>query len=98
MATSQAAPTAIVLLAAQWPFILTVILASAVAWVFQVLLKGNSISKIPLVGGDIRDEDKRRAAYTTSARDLYMEGYHNIKNGLFRVPTSRGMDSSGLCF
>lgn len=74
-----------------WPFILTAVVASAVVWLFQSLLKENPISKIPLVGDDIKDEGKRRMAFAKGAKHVYRAGYRTFKNGLFRVSSPRGM-------
>lgn len=95
MATSKAASAAVELLATQGPYILTVILTFTVAWVFQILLQDNGISKIPLIGSEIRDKGMREEAFRSRAREMYLEGYQKIKGGLFRIPAPAGMTPGG---
>jgi hypothetical protein len=76
-----------------WPFILIAVLVSAAARLFQCLPKQNPISKIPLVGDEIKDEGTRRMMFAKGAKHVYQEGYRKFKNGLFRVSSPRGMNA-----
>jgi hypothetical protein len=67
--------TASGLLATQWPFIATALLACATAWAFQALMKQTPLSKLPLIGTEIGDAEKRRVAYMRGAKQLYLDGY-----------------------
>lgn len=73
----------------QWPYVLTAVLACGVAWLLQVTLKSDALSKIPLHGNEIGDADKRREAYMKDARKLLADGTERFKNGIWRVTTAR---------
>lgn len=63
------------LLAAQWPYVLTTVLAFAAAWLLQAVLKQDPLSNLPMVGSEIGNADKRRAAFFQGAKNIYLEGY-----------------------
>lgn len=90
MTIAEAISAATERLSTQWPVVLTAVLACAAAWLVQKLLMSNPYSKIPLVGGQIGNEEKRRAAYMGGAKDILLEGYNKFKNGVFKVTTIKG--------
>ena len=55
---------------------------SAIAFVcyrlLHVLLEHLRLSKIPAVGADVGNTEKRRQAYLAGARKLYNEGYKKV--------------------
>ncbi|KAK3385238.1 cytochrome P450 [Podospora didyma] len=71
------------------PLVLSTVGAFLVVVILQYLLKGNPIAKIPIVGQHLGSDEKRRQAFLMRARDLYVEGYTNFKNGVFRVITAQ---------
>lgn len=79
-------------LAMQWPLVLTTALALMGIWVFQTFFKSDPLSNIPLMGSEIVDEHKRRAAFLQNAKAMYDKGYNTAKKGLglFRIPSARG--------
>lgn len=68
------------LLAAQWPYVLSTILAFAAAWLLQVVLKQDPLSGLPMVGSEIGNADKRRAAFVQGAKNMYLEGYRKASD------------------
>lgn len=94
MAIFEAISAAAERLSVQWPFVLSALLVCAVAWFAQGSLKQDPLSKIPLIGRELGDEAKRRAAYMQGAKDLFDEGHRKFKNGVFRVTTPRGTVSN----
>jgi hypothetical protein len=68
------------LLAAQWPYVLTTVLAFAAAWLLQAVLKRDPLSSLPMVGSEIGNADKRRAAFFQGARNIYLEGYRKASS------------------
>ncbi|ROW10379.1 hypothetical protein VMCG_02000 [Cytospora schulzeri] len=78
------------LVATQWPYIATTLLACAAAWVFQVLLKQTPASKIPFIGLEIGDVDKRRLAYMQSSKQLYLDGYRKASSQTVLDKFTRG--------
>ncbi|KAI3390983.1 hypothetical protein diail_8297, partial [Diaporthe ilicicola] len=72
-----------------WPLVLIAAVALAVVRFFQSFLKQDPISKIPLIGDDIEDEDMRRMMFAKGAKHVYHAGYRKFKNGLFRVSSPR---------
>lgn len=93
MALGEALSAAVERLSTQWPVVLSAFLACAVAWLVQGSLKPDHLSKIPLIGAEIGDETKRRAAYMQGAKDMIEQGHRKFKNGIFRLTTPRGMVS-----
>lgn len=73
-------------LAAQWPYVLTTVLAFAAAWLLQAVLKQNPLSSLPMVGSEIGNADKRRAAFFQGAKNIYLEGYQKAS-----IPSSTGL-------
>lgn len=75
MATTTNPTTVTELVATQWPVLATTLLACAAAWLLQALLKKDPMSKIPVVGLEFGNAEKRRAAFMQSAKDIYIDGY-----------------------
>lgn len=94
MAITDAIAAAAQRLSTQWPFVLSALLVCAVAWLAQGSLKQDPLSKIPLIGGELGDVTKRRAAYMRGAKAMFDEGHQKFKNGVFRMTTPRGMVSA----
>lgn len=82
-------------LVTQWPFFLTTVLALMGAWLLQTFFKADTLSKIPLVLSEVRDEKKRQETFLVDARPFYDKAYQIIKKGagVCRLPTSRGKTS-----
>lgn len=76
-----------------WPVIFIIIVASTAVRLFRSFLKQDPISKIPLVGDDIKDEGTRRIMFAKGAKHVYQAGYRKFKNGLFRVSSPRGTNA-----
>lgn len=91
MAILTATASAAELVAEQWQLFLAPALVYITVWLFQRYSQENHLSKIPFVGTELGDEGKRRARYITSAKDIYLEGYHKFKNGVFRISTPKSM-------
>ena len=68
------------LLAAQWPYVLSTLLAFAAAWLLQAVLKQDPLSSLPMVGSEIGNADKRRAAFVQGAKNIYLEGYRKASD------------------
>lgn len=94
MAIADAVVAAAQRLSTQWPFVLSALLVCAVAWLAQGSLKQDPLSKIPLIGGELGDVTKRRAAYMQGAKEMFDEGHRKFKNGVFRMTTPRGIVSN----
>ncbi|KAI0128888.1 ent-kaurene oxidase [Xylariales sp. AK1849] len=54
------------------------------------LFSSNGTDKIPLVGREIGNAEKRRKAYIANARELYTRGYNTFKNNVFRITDTDG--------
>lgn len=79
MASTSPTPSKVTeLLATQWPYVLSTFLAFAAAWLLQVLLKQDPLSSLPMVGAEIGNADKRRAAFVQGAKNFYLEGYRKV--------------------
>ena len=71
------------LLVDSWPAVLTTVVAFVAALILPGILRGNSLSQIPLVGEDIGNAEKRRQEFLKNARSLYFTGYEKVALGLF---------------
>lgn len=94
MAILAGAASATELLAKQWHIFLAPALVYAAVWFFQTYLQAGDISKIPFVGTELGDEDKRRATYMNGAKGIYLDGYRKFKNGIYRITTPRSMTTT----
>lgn len=93
MAIAKVASIAGEKLATQWPFFLTTVLAVVGAWLLQrFFTKFDDLSKIPLVGSEISDDNKRKEAFMKNVKGMYAKAYQILKKstGLCRLPTPRG--------
>jgi hypothetical protein len=54
------------------------------------LFGSNPVGKIPLVGAEIGNKEKRRQAYISNARELYAKGYELFRNSAFRLTDTDG--------
>lgn len=84
MATTTSATE---LLASQWPYITSTILACAAVWLFQRLLTKDPLSSLPMAGSELGDTKMRRQAYLENAKRVYVEGYRKFKNSAFTITT-----------
>lgn len=73
------------LVAAQWPYVASTLLVCAAAWVLQAVLTQTPISKIPFIGLELGDADKRRLVYMRSAKQLYLDGYKKASSQLYQT-------------
>ncbi|KAI0556086.1 cytochrome P450 [Xylaria curta] len=73
----------------RWPVLLAALVTLIVTFTYPQALKAIRIAQIPIVGAELGGVTKRRQAYITSARQLYNDGYHKFKNGIFRITTPR---------
>ncbi|KAJ4416761.1 hypothetical protein N0V82_006572 [Gnomoniopsis sp. IMI 355080] len=91
MAIAEVASLAREKLVSQWPFFLTTVLALVGAWLLQqTIFKFDALSKIPLAGSDITDDNKRREHFLANAKTMYGKAYEILKGlGACRLPTSR---------
>lgn len=55
--------------------------------VFQRFFAPNPLSNLPIVGEEYHGYEKKRQAYLTKAKDLYLGGYTKFRHGLFRIVT-----------
>lgn len=86
-------------LVSQWPFFLTTVLGLVGAWLLQqTFFKLDPLSKIPVAGSEIRDDNKRQEYFLANARLMYGRAYEILKKsmGACRLPTSRGISKSFL--
>ncbi|KAJ0122972.1 ent-kaurene oxidase [Diaporthe amygdali] len=88
MATTSAPSKITDLVATQWPYVLSTLLAFAAAWLLQAALKRDPLSSLPMVGIEFGNADKRRAAFVQGAKNIYLEGYRKFRKGVFRITTS----------
>ncbi|KAK2017785.1 ent-kaurene oxidase [Colletotrichum eremochloae] len=72
-----------------WQAALTLLVTLIIGFLAKTSLSSNTLSKIPLVGLEIGDEEKRRLAYLGSAKTIYAQGYQKFKDGIFQITTSR---------
>ncbi|KAK7409073.1 hypothetical protein QQX98_008734 [Neonectria punicea] len=86
MATLQALST---LLVDRAPVLSTALLVFLGALLVPHLLQKVQLWKIPIVGEELGNTEKRRQAYLAGARSLYTDGYRKFKDGVFRITTSR---------
>ncbi|CCF38023.1 ent-kaurene oxidase [Colletotrichum higginsianum] len=90
MSSQEAAPlVALGASAGLWQAALTLLVTLVVGYLAKTSLSSNSLSKIPLVGLEIGDEEKRRLAYLGGAKNIYQQGYQKFKDGIFQITTSR---------
>ena len=66
------------LLVDSWPAVLTTVVAFVAALTLPGILRGNSLSQIPLVGEDIGNAEKRRQEFLKNAKSLYFTGYEKV--------------------
>lgn len=64
---------------ANLPWLATGLLAFVVAAVMKVAPDLFRLEKIPLVGKELGNTEKRRIAYLRGARGLYTKGYHQVR-------------------
>ncbi|KAJ4417900.1 hypothetical protein N0V85_001640 [Neurospora sp. IMI 360204] len=69
------------------PLVLPSIAAIIAFALFQRFFAPNPLSNLPIVGEEYHGYEKKRQAYLTKAKDLYVEGYTKFKHGLFRIVT-----------
>lgn len=80
MATTSAPSKITDLVATQWPYVFSTLLALAAAWLLQAALKRDPLSSLPMVGIEFGNADKRRAAFVQGAKNIYLEGYRKVSN------------------
>lgn len=81
MASTSPTPSKLTeLLATQWPYVLSTFLAFAAAWLLQAVFKQDPLSSLPMVGSEIGNADKRRAAFVQGAKNFYLEGYRKASD------------------
>lgn len=52
--------------------------ASALYYVLPAAISHIQLSALPMLGSELGTADKRRQAYLTNARQLYMDGYKKV--------------------
>lgn len=79
-------------LVTQWPFFLTTVVALVGVWFLQTFLKSDTLSKIPLVLSEVREDKKRQETFLLDAQPFYDKAYQILKKGrgVCRLPSSRG--------
>ena len=60
--------------------VLSLMVAIAGMFISQILSK-SPLSRIPEIGGDIGDAEKRRMVFLMHGKKLYQEGYHRVPRG-----------------
>lgn len=55
------------------------------------LLTDNAAEKIPIVGKEMGNAQKRRQEFLSNARQLYSNGHQRFKNKVFRLTSNDGM-------
>lgn len=74
---------------ARLPWLISGLLAVALAAVVKVATDVFRLDKIPLAGKELGSSEKRRLAYLGGAKALYTQGYQKFQEGVFRITTSR---------
>ncbi|KAI0103628.1 cytochrome P450 [Nemania sp. FL0031] len=69
--------------------LITAVLAFAVILLAPRALDAFTIYRLPFVGQEFGGKENRRVQYLKKARQLYNEGYHRFKDGVYRITTSR---------
>lgn len=86
------------LLTKQWHLFLAPAFVYLAIWLLQNHVEDSTLSKIPFAGAALGDENKRRTRYFEAAKDVYLEGYHKFKKGVFRITTTRGRKTPSSLF
>ncbi|KAL8367125.1 hypothetical protein RB595_008885 [Gaeumannomyces hyphopodioides] len=88
MATAQLADV----LADRLPLVCSAVLVLVVTLAAQYLLKGDPLAAFPFAGEGLHSEQKRREAYLTNTKSVYMEGYRKFRDTVFKITTSTNKD------
>jgi hypothetical protein len=75
MADVQTLPEAVV---ARLPLILSTLAALFVVLLVQNVLGRKPLAHLPVAGGHLDGDEKRRQAYLTRAADMYVDGYQKV--------------------
>lgn len=84
MATVQLADV----LADRLPLLCSAVLVLLVTVAAQYLLKADPLAALPFAGEGLNSEEKRRQAYLTNGKSIYMQGYRKFKETIFKITTS----------
>ncbi|KAL2111172.1 hypothetical protein VUR80DRAFT_220 [Thermomyces stellatus] len=76
-------------LTARWPLFAATGATLVGATVARHLYRWSVLSSIPMLGEELGGRDKRRAAYTKGAKQMYEDGYNKFKDALFRITTTK---------
>ncbi|KAL8357235.1 hypothetical protein RB598_002190 [Gaeumannomyces tritici] len=88
MATAQLADV----LTDRLPLVCSAVVVLAFTLIAQYLLKGDPLAAFPFAGEGLHSEQKRREAYLTNTKSVYMEGYRKFRDTVFKVTTSTNKD------
>ena len=88
MATAQLADV----LAERLPLLCSAVLVLLVTVAAQYLLKADPLAALPFAGEGLNSEEKRREAYLTNGKSIYMQGYRKFKETIFKITTSTNKD------
>lgn len=66
------------LVTTKWPVLLTTLLAPVLVFVILKIQQTIRLWKIPVIGQELGDTEKRRRAYLGGARRLYLSGYEKV--------------------
>lgn len=69
----------------RWPVVSAALAAFAFAIYFPIFMQGVQLWNIPLVGANLGGSEKRRQAFLSSARSLYLEGYQKVNLPIARI-------------
>ncbi|PKS08122.1 hypothetical protein jhhlp_005397 [Lomentospora prolificans] len=78
-----------VLFESKWPAVLSAALACFSVYIWPRVVTSVSLWNLPTVGNEWGSQEKRRLAYISGAKKMYIEGYRKFKDELFRITTSR---------
>ncbi|KAK4184221.1 putative cytochrome P450 E-class, group IV [Podospora australis] len=70
------------------PLLLPTIAVLLAVFLGQRLLQQNPLANVPVALEDLAGDEKRRQAYITHAKDVYLDGYKKFKDRVFRIITT----------
>lgn len=75
------------------PVLASVAVILATAFIASLLVGSTEVSKLPLVGEEVGNAEKRRKAFITNGYDFYKKGYDLFRSKAFRLT---GLDGTEI--
>lgn len=72
------------------PILASIAVILVTVFTASILLNSSGASKLPLVGEEIGNAEKRRKAFITNGIDFYQKGYELFKSKAFRLTALDG--------